>query len=35
VKDPRHFLIYRVNRAGIVEIARVLHDSMDLPRHIR
>jgi toxin ParE1/3/4 len=35
VKEPRHFLIYRVNIDGIVEIARVLHDSMDIVRHIR
>lgn len=35
VKEPRHFLIYRVNTDGNVEIARVLHDSMELPRHIR
>lgn len=35
VKEPRHFLIYRVNREGKVDIARVLHDSMDLPRHIQ
>jgi toxin ParE1/3/4 len=35
VKEPRHFLVYRVNTDGIVEIARVLHDSMDIGRHVR
>lgn len=33
VKQPRHFLLYRV-REGRVEIGRVLHDSMDLPSHL-
>ena len=34
VKRPRHFLLYRVRNDGIVEIGRVLHDSMDLRRHL-
>ncbi len=34
VKDPRHFLLYRRNPNGTVEVARVLHDSTDLIRHI-
>jgi toxin ParE1/3/4 len=29
----RHFLLYRVAPGGIIEIGRILHDSMDLPRH--
>ena len=33
VHKPRHFLIYRADN-GIVVIGRVLHDSMDLERHI-
>ena len=33
IHDPRHFLIYRVDD-GIVVIGRVLHDSMDLERHV-
>ena len=33
VHEPRHFLIYRVDD-GIVVIGRVLHDSMDLERHV-
>ena len=33
VKRPRHFLLYRVT-GNLVEVARVLHDSRDLERHI-
>ena len=32
---PRHFLIFRLRRDSAVEIVRVLHDSMDLARHLR
>lgn len=35
VKRPRHLLLYRVSRNDSVEISRVLHDSMDLDRHMR
>ncbi|HVC92474.1 MAG TPA: type II toxin-antitoxin system RelE/ParE family toxin [Pirellulales bacterium] len=34
VKAPRHFLLYRTRTDGLVEIGRVLHDSMDLNEHI-
>lgn len=34
VSRPRHFLLYRVQSDGQVEIGRVLHESMDLPRHL-
>jgi len=34
VGHPRHFLLFRVQTNGQVEIARVLHDSMDLQRHL-
>jgi toxin ParE1/3/4 len=30
VQNPRHFLLYRVTVKGVVEIGRVLHDSMEL-----
>lgn len=33
VQRPRHFLLYRVED-GSVEIGRVLHDGMDLKRHL-
>jgi toxin ParE1/3/4 len=34
VKRPRHVLLYRITVAGDVEIGRVLHDSMELERHL-
>lgn len=30
VAKPRHFLLFRLNAKGEIEIGRVLHDSMDL-----
>ncbi len=30
----RHFLLYRAVEDGIIEIGRILHDQMDLPRHL-
>jgi toxin ParE1/3/4 len=30
----RHFLLYRVREGRIIEIGRILHDQMDLPRHV-
>lgn len=30
----RHFLLYRVAPGGLIEIVRILHDSMDLQRHL-
>lgn len=32
VKRPRHFVVYRIAGSGLVEIVRLLHDSMDLKR---
>jgi len=34
VKSPRHFLIYR-EREGVVEIARILHDQMNIEAKLR
>lgn len=34
VRRPQHFLLYRVTEANVVEIGRVLHDSMDLQSHL-
>lgn len=34
IRQPRHFLVYRVTESTIVEIGRVLHDSMDLPSNL-
>jgi toxin ParE1/3/4 len=34
IRRPRHFLLYRVAEANVVEIGRVLHDSMELQEHL-
>jgi toxin ParE1/3/4 len=34
VKRPRHFLIYRVPAADLVVVGRLLHDAMELSRHL-
>ncbi|MEI8368959.1 MAG: type II toxin-antitoxin system RelE/ParE family toxin [Planctomycetia bacterium] len=34
VITPRHFVIFRLRSDSALEIARVLHDSMDLARHL-
>lgn len=34
IRKPRHFLLYRVAADGGLQIGRVLHDSMDLARHL-
>src|SRR5262245_45994338 len=34
VRNPRHFLLYRVAETDVVQIGRVLHDSMDLEQHL-
>jgi toxin ParE1/3/4 len=34
VKEPRHFILYRRRRDGVILVARVLHDSRDLQRHL-
>jgi toxin ParE1/3/4 len=34
VKEPRHFLLYRLRGEGVIEVARILHDGRDLQRHL-
>lgn len=34
VKDPRHFVLYRCREDGVIEVARIIHDSRDLDRHV-
>ena len=34
VRHPRHFLLYRATESNVVEIGRVLHDSMELDQHL-
>jgi toxin ParE1/3/4 len=31
----RHFLLYRLREGRIIEIGRILHDQMDLQRHVQ
>lgn len=30
----RHFVVYRVAQPNVVEVVRILHDAMDLARHV-
>lgn len=34
VVRPRHFIVFRWADDGILEVGRVLHESMDPPRHL-
>src|SRR4051812_47972341 len=34
VKDPRHFIVYHPAEVGTVQIVRILHDAMDITRHL-
>jgi len=34
VAHPRHFILYRTAHDGTIEVIRVLHDSMDIVRHV-
>ena len=34
VHEPRHLLVYRLGGDGMVEIARILHEAMDLRRYV-
>ncbi|MEN1395868.1 type II toxin-antitoxin system RelE/ParE family toxin, partial [Pseudomonas aeruginosa] len=34
VVRPRHFVFYRVATDQVLEVVRVLHDSMDLDQHL-
>lgn len=34
VKNARHILVFRLKEPDLLEIVRVLHDSMDLKRHL-
>jgi toxin ParE1/3/4 len=30
----RHFILYRTASANTIEVVRILHEAMDLPRHV-
>lgn len=32
-RRSRHLIVFRIDEGGIVEIARILHDAMELERH--
>ena len=34
VKNPRHLIFFRLGQDGVLEIVRLLHDSMDFERHL-
>lgn len=34
VRSPRHFLLYRVISAELIGVGRILHDAMDVERHL-
>jgi len=34
VRNPRHFLLYRCLPGRIVEVGRILHESMDIETHL-
>ena len=34
VARPRHLILYRVNRDDLIEVGRVLHDAMEIARHL-
>ena len=34
VARPRHLILYRVNRHDLIEVGRVLHDAMEIARHL-
>lgn len=34
VNSPRHFVLFREEEVPVIEIVRVLHDSMDISRHM-
>jgi toxin ParE1/3/4 len=33
-RHGRHLLLYRADESGTIDVLRILHDSMDLPRHV-
>ena len=34
VRQPRHFLLYRTARSDLIGVGRVLHDAMEIERHL-
>ncbi len=34
VKEPRHFVLYRMRGERVIEVGRMRHDSCDVERHL-
>nr|CAD6407590.1 type II toxin-antitoxin system RelE/ParE family toxin [Rhizobium sp. Q54] len=34
VRSPRHFILYRIENPSIVGIGRILHEAMEIERHL-
>ena len=34
IRKPRHFVLFRQKSDGVLEVGRILHDSMELSRHL-
>jgi toxin ParE1/3/4 len=34
VRHPRHFVLFRISEPDAIDVARILHDSMDLTQHL-
>lgn len=32
-RNGRHFIIFRISTSSVIDVLRILHDSMDLPSH--
>jgi toxin ParE1/3/4 len=33
-RKGRHVVVFRTEQAGVIDVLRILHDSMDLKRHV-
>jgi toxin ParE1/3/4 len=33
-RNGRHMIVFRISTSTVIDVLRILHDSMDLPRHI-
>jgi toxin ParE1/3/4 len=33
-RKGRHFVVFREAEGGMIDVLRLIHDSMDLPRHL-
>lgn len=33
-RHGRHFIMYRAGQGNVIDVIRILHDAIDLPRHV-